>query len=1081
MRNLQTIFLALALLLGASQAAQAQQLTATWALSQGAESPTQAALSSDNILSSTGLNIGSDLSVVAAQSSGGVSFYRVQPATSNVSEDRDEDAVTFILVPKKGISFQLTHFSMKSARFGTNGGRVDVVAKVGDTDVEVAKDVYPARNSNDPATGFTLTDTGITAPATSQPVYIKLYVRGLGNTKQVGFADVVVTGNYSGTAIDVPSYTLTTALTPNEAGQITVTPTAEKYDEGTEITVSASENFGFHFHHWADENGQEVSTSNPYTFAISKNTTLQAVYTAKQVYALNIATTSGAHAHSVTIEPEGNVVNGVHHYEEGTQVKLTATNNKLFTFTNWADDNTTQPERIIQMTSDTTLTANYSATDYIVGWDLYDMKRSDAAADYAANSENAGLLVLRNAAGTTTSWLASVMNGRYSARVWKNLKEQNYFEISFSTTGYKNVKVSAAVGDDYNGHSINNMQVSLDGTNYTTVGTFNLPNRGWDEEEFALPDSCSNQTKVWVRFMPDWSSPMAGVASDLDGTAVADIYVLADNNLEDDHTAPVLLYSLPANQASGASSVGSIILAFNEKVTTGTGSAKLNGQEVEPTVSGKTVTYKYSGLAYSSQNTFSVPAGAITDIAGNAFEGCDITFKVMERTQPEARLYDAVVAQDASGDYTSLQAAIDAAPANRVKPWLIFVKKGTYTGHVTIPANKPYLYIIGQGKDEVSVSDDRTSGSGQYGINDGATMDIEAGNIYMEGIDLINAWGVRQNNGPQALALASNGDRLVMNKMKLRSYQDTWYTGGSDNHRSWLTNSVLEGAVDFVYGKGDVLIENNTVNIVRKSGGYIVAPNHGKAAQWGYVFLNNTVTAPGVPSETDVWLGRPWHEYPKTVYINTRFEVTIPATGWFNHMGGLPALWAEYNSMDGNGNPLDLSNRNDTYWYMNGTDTIWGKSRETVLTDQEAAAYTRDNILQGSDQWNPTVLTEACAAPNPTLTGSKLSWPAVPYAMCYVVMEGDSVIGFTTSTTFDVPSATATYAVMAANEYGGLSAKGKATVGTGISTLPQTTRQVVEKHYYSIDGKQLSNPAKGFCITRTIYTDGTESVEKSLR
>ena len=70
---------------------------------------------------------------------------------------------------------------------------------------------------------------------------------------------------------------------------------------------------------------------------------------------------------------------------------------------------------------------------------------------------------------------------------------------------------------------------------------------------------------------------------------------------------------------------------------------------------------------------------------------------------------------------------------------------------------------------------------------------------------------------------------------------------------------------------------------------------------------------------------------------------------------------------------------------------------------------------------------------------------------------------------------------MAANEYGGLSAKGKATVGTGISTLPQTTRQVVEKHYYSIDGKQLSSLAKGFVITRTIYTDGTESVEKNLR
>ena len=124
-------------------------------------------------------------------------------------------------------------------------------------------------------------------------------------------------------------------------------------------------------------------------------------------------------------------------------------------------------------------------------------------------------------------------------------------------------------------------------------------------------------------------------------------------------------------------------------------------------------------------------------------------------------------------------------------------------------------------------------------------------------------WGKEQNAGPQALALYTMDDRIVLNKCGLYSYQDTYLTTKTCNYRHYLKDCFIEGAVDFIYGQGNVYFDHCTLNIVRNSGGYIVAPNHAAATSWGYVFMNTTITAPGVPSETSVWLGRPWHDSPK--------------------------------------------------------------------------------------------------------------------------------------------------------------------------------------------------------------------------
>ena len=321
--------------------------------------------------------------------------------------------------------------------------------------------------------------------------------------------------------------------------------------------------------------------------------------------------------------------------------------------------------------------------------------------------------------------------------------------------------------------------------------------------------------------MPDYDSPKVGVEDSRDGTMLTDVFVLADATGAADEVA-TLVSSNPAHNATGVSANGSVILTFNNKVKAGTGTATLNGEEIVPVISGKTAVFKYSGLKYATQYTFSMPEGVLTSRSGQAVAKAEITFTTMERKQPAAKLYDAVVAADGSGDYTTVQAAIDAAPEGRGTPWLIFVKNGQYKEHVDIPKTKPYLHIIGQDRDKAVIKDDRLSGGDNaVHVSIGATVVVNADNIFFENITLENIYGHEKQEGPQALALNTIGDRIAMNNVALLSYQDTWITSSTQTNRHYIKNSLIEGAVDFIYNGGDVYLDGDTLEINRPSGGYI--------------------------------------------------------------------------------------------------------------------------------------------------------------------------------------------------------------------------------------------------------------------
>ena len=125
-------------------------------------------------------------------------------------------------------------------------------------------------------------------------------------------------------------------------------------------------------------------------------------------------------------------------------------------------------------------------------------------------------------------------------------------------------------------------------------------------------------------------------------------------------------------------------------------------------------------------------------------------------------------------------------------------------------------------------------------------------------------------------------------------------------------------------------------------------------------------------------------------------------------MGGIPEIWADYKTVDAYGDPVDVSLRNDYYYYYEG-ETIIDESTgqpkkdengvtmkenkiegyaKNSLTDEEAAAYTIENVMSGSDDWDPAIMTESVEAPSGLkIEGKTLSWEASKYVICYVVKK----------------------------------------------------------------------------------------------
>jgi pectinesterase len=304
-----------------------------------------------------------------------------------------------------------------------------------------------------------------------------------------------------------------------------------------------------------------------------------------------------------------------------------------------------------------------------------------------------------------------------------------------------------------------------------------------------------------------------------------------------------------------------------------------------------------------------------------------VTVIAQQQTYP-SRL---TVAQDGSGDYKTIQEAVNAMRDFSQVRVTIFIKKGVYHEKLIIPSWKTNIALIGESRDSTIITNDDYSGkpfpggkdamgNDKYRTFNSYTVLVQGNDFSAENLTIQNTAG----RVGQAVALHAEGDRCVMLNCRLLGNQDTLYVG-IDSSRQYYYNCFIEGTTDFIFGPATVVFQNCTIKSLANS--YITAASTTPKQAFGLVFLNCTLIA---DTAKKVLLGRPWRPYAKTVFINTRIGDHIAAAGWDNWRNAdneKTAYYAEYNNTGPGANP---SGR-----------VAWSHQ----LTKKQAKRYTLDNIF----------------------------------------------------------------------------------------------------------------------------------------
>jgi pectinesterase len=306
------------------------------------------------------------------------------------------------------------------------------------------------------------------------------------------------------------------------------------------------------------------------------------------------------------------------------------------------------------------------------------------------------------------------------------------------------------------------------------------------------------------------------------------------------------------------------------------------------------------------------------------------------------------VAGDGSGNYTTVQAAVNAVPANNTTATTISIKKGTYTGQVTVPANKPYLTFVGAtgvAADVVLVDDKPAT---IYGTQGSATVVIFAPNTTVRSLTIQNSYDEAANGASQALALYAGGDRQVYRNISVLGNQDSllsWSGSASRIYRQYFYASWISGDVDFIYGDGTAVFDHCKIHSLSRgsstNNGYITAASTWNTNPYGFLFVSDAFSS-NAPAGT-VYLGRPWHPGGNTAAIaqvlvrDSTLDAHIHTAQPWTDMSGFS--WKDA--------------RFDEYHNSGAGATTNGNRPQ--LTDAQAANYTARKYLAGSDGWDPVV------------------------------------------------------------------------------------------------------------------------------
>lgn len=312
-----------------------------------------------------------------------------------------------------------------------------------------------------------------------------------------------------------------------------------------------------------------------------------------------------------------------------------------------------------------------------------------------------------------------------------------------------------------------------------------------------------------------------------------------------------------------------------------------------------------------------------------------LAVQAIEKQIPElgkyVRYYDFVVAKDGSGDFFTVQEAINAVPDFRKnKRTTILVRKGEYKERVIIPECKINVSLIGE-EGAVITDDNYASKKNIFGdemsTSGSSTVYIYAPDFYAEHITFANTAG----RVGQAVACFIDGDRAYFKNCRFLGNQDTLYTYGKES-RQYYEECYIEGTVDFIFGWSTAVFKDCEIHSL--GDGYVTAPSTDQGKAYGYVFWNCRLTAADEAGK--VYLSRPWRPYAQAVYIQCEMGKHIVPEGW-NNWGKASneqtVYYAEYQSTGKGANP----------------------SARVKYSHQLAdiSKYQPEQVLAGNDGWNP--------------------------------------------------------------------------------------------------------------------------------
>jgi polygalacturonase len=316
---------------------------------------------------------------------------------------------------------------------------------------------------------------------------------------------------------------------------------------------------------------------------------------------------------------------------------------------------------------------------------------------------------------------------------------------------------------------------------------------------------------------------------------------------------------------------------------------------------------------------------------------------------PEDKTY--YVAADGTGDYYSIQRALDMAP--KTGGAVLSVSPGVYREVLTI--DKPGITIRSANPDasKTVIVNDRNAGQ-NGGTLHSATVNVTADDFFAENITIENDFNKTHPQlpaGSQALAILVTGDRAIFHNDRLLGNQDTVYLGthcGNDAQncavtRQYFSDCYVAGNVDFIFGDSKAVFENCEIHSTPHGGGYITAQSkHYPKQDSGFVIDHCRLTAdPGVIGT--VFLGRPWRPYATVVYLHTEMDSQVDPAGWREwHPGDTHSLETVYYAEFDSTGPGAHRDQRDPHTHF--------------LTPDEAKQYEPAIFLRGTDNWDPTKL-----------------------------------------------------------------------------------------------------------------------------